>query len=174
MQAEYCRPDGPLRVPSAEDVRRNVHAILIAARSAGVPAIHVRHISRGPSDPTFGAGSPGVRFMEGVTPDAGEYVITKTRPGAFHMTELDDVLRGMDVETVVICGLLSFMCCDTTAREAHARGYKVLFVKDATAALDVGDMPAAEVHAVTCAVQGWLFSEVISTDQAIARLRKIS
>ncbi len=170
MQAEYYLADGPLRVPEGDAVLRNVRALLDSERPAGVPVIHIRHVSRDPHDLTFAAGSPNVEFMPDVAPVNNEIVITKGLPGAFHLTDLDQILRDLGVSTVLICGLLSFMCCDTTAREAHARGYQVLFVKDATAALPLGDLPAETVHAVACAVQAWLFSTVVSTQDAIARI----
>ena len=65
---------------------------------------------------------------------------------------------------------MSFMCCDTTARDAHSKGYKVLYVQDATAAIDLGDIPAADVHKVTVAVQGFMFSEVVTTEDILKLL----
>ncbi|MDF1535489.1 MAG: isochorismatase family protein [bacterium] len=70
-------------------------------------------------------------------------------------------MEGLDSDLARIAGFMSFMCCDTTARNAHSRGYKVLFVQDATATIDLGDIPAADVHGVTVAVQGFMFSEVV-------------
>ncbi len=170
MQVEYYLEHGPLRVPQGAAVLRNVRSLLEAARRAGVPVIHIRHVSRDPNDATFAAGSPSVEFMDTVSPIGDERVITKSFPGAFHLTDLDQMLREAGISTVIICGLLSFMCCDTTAREAHARGYRVLFVNDATAALPLGDLPAETVHTVVCAVQDWMFSKVVSTEEALARL----
>lgn len=62
---------------------------------------------------------------------------------------------------------MSFLCCDTTSREAHARGYNVYFIKDATAALDVFNIPAKEVHKVVCAIQKWYIAQVINTKQIL-------
>ncbi|NOZ77322.1 MAG: cysteine hydrolase [Euryarchaeota archaeon] len=167
LQREYFEDRRPLKVPNGPVVLKNVKRLINAARQRGLPVIHIRHISEDPFDTTFNAASPMVEFVEDVQPAEGELVITKTRPGAFYLTELDDILRQMGIDTVAICGLLSFMCCDTTAREAHARGYKVLFVKDATGAIDINNIPAETVHNVVCAVQAWMFSDVITTDDFI-------
>ena len=170
LQEEYYTPGGPLFIPRGEAVRENVARLQEAARKNGRPVIHVRHISRDPKAGTFRAGGPGVEFSAPTEPGPGEPVVTKIRPGSFHQTDLGDLLQRRGVETVVICGLMSFMCCDTTAREAQARGYEVLFVRDATAALELDGIPAETVHAVVCAVQARGFSRVVDTDQAVSEL----
>lgn len=68
---------------------------------------------------------------------------------------------------VIICGLTSFLCCDTTSREAYTKGYNVYFVKDATAALDIFGIPAKEIHKIVCAVQKWYFAKVVDTKQIL-------
>lgn len=170
LQEEYFTPEGVLFIPGGRQVAENVARLQDAARKSGQPVVHVRHISRDPKAATFRAGSPGVDFLPATEPNPGEPVVTKIRPGSFFQTDLGDLLRRRGVETVVICGLMSFMCCDTTAREAQARGYQVLFVRDATAALDLGEIPAETVQAVVCAVQERFFSRVVDTDQAIREL----
>lgn len=167
LQKEYFKKGGLLEVPSGREVLGKAKKLLKAARGKNMPVVHVRHISNALRDDTFQAGSSMVDFMEEVKPERVEPVITKSFPGAFHLTSLDDILRKERVNAVAICGLLSFMCADTSAREAHVRGYKVYFIRDATAAIDVGDVSAEIVHKVTCAVQSWLSSEVIDTDEFI-------
>ena len=92
-------------------------------------------------------------------------VLSERDPAALPWKELG-------VDTVVITGLMSFMCCDTTARDAHSRGYKVFFVQDATAAIDLGEIKAQQAHEVTLAVQGFVFSEVIRTEEVLERMRE--
>ena len=167
MQKEYFEKERPLRVPDGSQVLANVSRLINTGRDKGVLVIHVRHISKNPFDSTFRAGTPSIEFIEGAFPREGEHVVTKSRPGAFYGTGLHEILCKNGINTVAICGLLSFMCCDTTAREAHARGYNVLFVKDATAAININNIPAETIHNVTCAVQGWLFSRVLTTDELI-------
>jgi nicotinamidase-related amidase len=167
MQKEYFTEGGFLRVPAGRTVADNLVRLAAAARKRGVPVIHVRHISKNPTDPTFRAGTDAVDFIEELTPEAGEAVITKTRPGSFYLTDLGDILSRHGIDAVIVCGLMSFMCCDTTAREAHARGYTVYFLSDGTAAIPLAGIPAETVHEVTCAIQGLVFSRVVTTDQMI-------
>jgi nicotinamidase-related amidase len=168
MQKEYFEEGRPLKVPSGQSVLEKVNSLLDESRRKNLLIIHVRHVSKKPDDSTFRDGSPYLDFVYDVP--RAELVLTKNTPGAFHSTGLQDILKAHGITSVVICGLLSFMCCDTTAREAHARGYKVYFVKDATAAIDIGNLPAEKVHEATCAIQGWMFSNAVTTEEFISKL----
>jgi len=167
LQREYFDDGRPLKVPQGEKVLGNVKSILEQGRKNNSMIVHVRHISKDPNDSTFNAASEYTSFIDGALPIEGEPVITKTRPGAFYLTELNDLLRQNRITKVAVFGLMSFLCCDTTAREAHARGYEVLFIKDATDAIDLGEIPSETVNQVTCAVQSVMFSTVISTDELL-------
>lgn len=59
-----------------------------------------------------------------------DYVIAKPSYGSFTNTPLDYILKNLGVDTLIICGTMTNYCCGTTAREAHARGYKVVFGSD--------------------------------------------
>jgi len=172
MQKEYFRKGGFLTVPEGPEVAENLLGIIGVARNLSVDIIHVRHISGNPQDTTFRAGSDAVEFIDGFVPGPGEPVVTKTRPGSFYLTDLGDILTRRGIESVVIGGLMSFMCCDTTAREAHARGYSVYFLKDATAAIDIGGLSASAIHSVVCAVQGLVFSRVVTAGEMKDILKK--
>ncbi|MBN2225568.1 MAG: cysteine hydrolase [Deltaproteobacteria bacterium] len=167
MQKEYFREGGFLTVPEGPKLAENLLRLMDVARRRSVDVIHVRHISKNPQDATFRAGSDTVEFIDGFNPGPGEPVVTKTRPGSFYRTDLKDILTRRGIDGVIIGGLMSFMCCDTTAREAHARGYSVHFLGDATAAIDIGQTAAPTIHAVVCAVQGMVFSQVVTTEQMI-------
>jgi nicotinamidase-related amidase len=167
MQKEYYSEGGLLRIPDGPKVADNLLSLMDVARQRSIDIVHIRHISKNPQDATFRAGSNAVEFIDGFIPQANEPVVTKTRPGSFYLTDLGDILDRRGIDHVIIGGLMSFMCCDTTAREAHARGYSVHFLKDATAAIDIGDVSAASIHATVCAVQGLVFSRVVTTQDMI-------
>jgi len=172
MQKEYFTEGGPLRIPDGPAVADTLLKLMAEARARSVDIIHVRHISKNPGDATFRAGTSAVDFIDGFMPQAGEPVITKTRPGSFYRTDLKDILDRRGIDTVIIGGLMSFMCCDTTAREAHARGYSVFFLRDATAAIDLGDVRAESIHTAVCAVQGLVFSRVVTAGAMIDILKR--
>ncbi len=118
------------------------------ARAVGVACVFVRLITR-PEDETIflqewktrrgdtGAplcreGSPGASFV-GPQPAAGEMVFSKKRYNAFHGTGLDAALRGAGVDTLVVSGLTTECCIDSSVRAAFERDYHVFVVADATA-----------------------------------------
>ena len=170
MQKEYFEDGRPLKVPEGPAVLTNIVRLQDGAREAGIPLIHIQHLSLDPEGGVFVEDSPFSGLVDESTPNAGEKVIIKRYPSAFAGTDLEGHLQGLGADTLVIAGLMSFMCCDTTAREAHSKGYKVFFVKDASAAIDLGEIPAQQVHDVTLAVQGFIFSEVVSTEEILERL----
>jgi ureidoacrylate peracid hydrolase len=122
-------------------------------------------------------GSPGAEIHPAIAPLPGEIVIKKHRYSAFYGTDLEIVLRGLGVDTVVIAGVTTENCCHATARDAFFRDYKVVFLSDATGApdyLDVGQggMSGAEVHQAALVVVVVLSNstaDILSTGDFLAR-----
>ncbi|MFP3548713.1 isochorismatase family cysteine hydrolase, partial [Rhizobium sp. SIMBA_035] len=81
----------------------------------------------------------GAKIVDDLKPEQNDVVLQKHRYDAFHNTPLDTILktiRGLhQVDTVLIIGTLTEVCCESTARSAYMRDYKVAFVSDATGAL---------------------------------------
>lgn len=172
VQKEYINEGRPLKIANVEKPMKNIITLLDFFRQHDYPIVHVQHVSKDLNDSTFAKGSEFVAFGDDVAPNAHEKVITKNVPGAFYSTELEDYLKSNQIENVVICGFMSFMCCDTTAREAHALGFNVYFLNDATAAIPIDNLSAEDIHEVTCAIQGWMFSKVVSTEDLISIITK--
>src|SRR6478752_7589747 len=89
--------------------------------------------------------------------------------------ELETILRARGIDTVLIGGIATNFCCDTTAREAHAREFKVLFLSDGTATIDLrdtlrGTIPADQVQRLTLAILAFGFAEVLSVTEACKKL----
>ena len=78
-------------------------------------------------------GSWDWEFLDALPSTDRGTIIDKTRYDAFFGTELDDQLKKLEVNDIVICGVTTNCCCETTAREAFVRDYRVFFVADATA-----------------------------------------
>jgi nicotinamidase-related amidase len=103
-----------------------------AARAQGDLVVWVLHAEAG-SDTEFDPASGYVRLMDGLAARDGEPVITKTSHNAFTTTKLQQVLTAHGVTDVLVCGIRTEQCCETTARVASDFGYGVTFVTDATA-----------------------------------------
>lgn len=80
-------------------------------------------------------GTPGHRILEEIAPMPGELVINKTSFGAFNSTGIDAALRNMGIEYLVITGVATNVCVETTARDAADRGYRSVMVEDAVATI---------------------------------------
>ncbi|WP_149258387.1 cysteine hydrolase family protein [Actinomadura sp. K4S16] len=150
---------------SAPDIAARAARLAAAARAAGDLVVWVLHAEPGTGnafDPALGH----VRLMNGLAPAAGEPVMTKTSRNAFTTTGLQQLLTERGVGEVVICGIQTEQCCETTARLAADLGYRVTFVTDATATFPIEhrDAPPGRPLAEILADPATL-----PTDQIIAR-----
>jgi len=136
-QQEYFAPIGRLVLPDGPLAVERIADLLAWARAGGVPVVHVVHESRRPNPTTFAPGSPGLEIHPAAQPVPGEPIVTKHLPGSFTNTGLEEYLRRHGIEQIIVSGFMTQMCCDTTAREAAHRGFKVLMAADAMAAMPV-------------------------------------
>ncbi|MEU4825007.1 isochorismatase family protein [Actinomadura sp. NPDC023710] len=150
---------------SAPDIAARAARLAAAARAAGDLVVWILHAepgSGGAFDPALGH----VRLMDGLAPEAGEPVMTKTSRNAFTTTGLQQLLTERGVGEVAVCGIQTEQCCETTARLAADLGYRVTFVTDATATFPIEhrDAPPGRALAEILADPATL-----PTDQIIAR-----
>lgn len=111
-----------------------IAALLKRARENGVPVFFVQH-SGGKGDP-LEQGTPGFPFRSELTPCDGESVTAKRHPSAFHETDFDQTLKRADIDHLIVCGMQTEFCVDSTARAAFERGYKVTLVSDGHTTFD--------------------------------------
>jgi len=157
--------------PQAEE---NVARLLEVWRETGRPVFHVQHLSTRPDSP-LRPGAPGAEIKDEVKPLADEPVIQKNVNSAFIGTDFEERLRGRGIGALVLAGLTTNHCVETTARMAGNLGFEVYFVSDATAAFDRAGLDgtlhrAEEVHAMTLANLHEEFATVIATRAVLAML----
>jgi biuret amidohydrolase len=189
VQREYFDEDGPAFAEHARDIVGNVNRLVDAFRANGLPVVFVRHAHRADGsdagrmgdfsapdeEDSFVEGTPRVAFIQKLHVESGDVVVTKRRYSAFRGTDLEAVLHTARTRAVVICGLMTSFCCETTARDAHGRDFEVLFAADAVEGPDLEDAHGREVpHDVvlanTVTALGAGFAEVVTTDEVIVRL----
>jgi ureidoacrylate peracid hydrolase len=166
MQKDFCidgfaasKAGRPLA--AAQSIVPGLQDLLQAARAAGVLVCHVafwtlpdhgsdsgpwlaqRRRSTFSGDRIAIAGTVGAEFIEELRPAPGELVIRKHRYSAFKGTGLDMLLRARNIETVVVTGVSTNVCVESTAREAFENNFYVFVPRDAVASWD------AELHAAT-------------------------
>jgi nicotinamidase-related amidase len=116
---------------------------------------------------TFFVGSPEHRVRDEVAPLPGELVLNKNSIGAFNSTALDQMLRNFGVESLVLTGVATNACVETTARDAADRGYNCILAEDGCATMDEPS------HIATLLSFGRLFGKVSTADETIALLQAL-
>ncbi len=173
IQNDYF-PGGRMELVGSPAASLQAKALLEAFRARGLPVIHVQHLSNRPGATFFLPDTDGVRIHDSVTPAPGETVITKHFPNAFRETALADTLRERGIKSLVIAGMMSHMCIDTSTRAAADAGYACTLAHDACATRDLAfggaTVPAAQVQAAFMAAMNGAFAKVVPASEAVAAL----
>jgi nicotinamidase-related amidase len=128
---------------SNPDIVGQVNRLVRAARARGDLVVWVLHAEAG-SGTVFDPASGCVRLIEGLSTQPGEPMIIKTSHNAFTTTNLQQILTSRAIGDVVVCGIRTEQCCETTARVASDFGFNVTFVTDATATSPIEHRDAPE------------------------------
>ncbi|WP_432838729.1 cysteine hydrolase family protein [Dactylosporangium sp. CA-092794] len=179
----------PVAAPDGPAVLERLRRLAATCRQAGIRIIHTAHVVRpgGANAGVMGEVVPAVRagliddgnpiaeLHPGSEVHTGDVVLKKPRYGAFHGTDLELILRGAGIDTLIIGGIATHVCCDTTAREASVRDFRVLFLSDGTACFplpDIGFGPvtADDLQRAVLGAIAFAFGEVLSTEEATRRI----
>jgi nicotinamidase-related amidase len=173
--------------PSAPDglvVLDRINRLAAVCRQAGILVIHASHVLR-PDLSNIGVlgevvpqvrdgiitkGSESAALHKGLVIGPDDVLLEKPRFGAFHGTDLEMILRTRRIDTVIISGIATNVCCETTAREAMVRDFRVLFLSDGTATSEMGNATADELQKATLATLGAVFAQVLTVDQVIQKI----
>ncbi|WP_122207936.1 cysteine hydrolase family protein [Pseudomonas viridiflava] len=188
MQKVFCAPTGALYVKRTADIIEPVQRLLRAARTGGVMVVYLRHIVRGDGSDTgrmrdlypkvdqiLARHDPDAEVIEALAPQPGDVVVDKLFYSGFHNTDLDTVLRARDVDTIIVCGTVTNVCCETTIRDGAHREYKVIALSDANAAMDYPDVgfgavSAEDVQRISMTTIAYELGEVTTTADVIQRI----
>ncbi|MCE1248035.1 MAG: cysteine hydrolase [Firmicutes bacterium] len=174
IQNDYF-PGGKMELSGSEEASLKAKSILEHFRKSGLPVIHIQHISVREGSTFFIPDTTGVKIHKNVTPAEGEKVFTKYYPSSFRETGLDEYLKSNGITNLVICGMMTHMCIDTTVRAAFDLGYTNILAYDACAtrelnAVDGSVIPAGHVHNAFIAALGMVFAKTVKADEIPALL----
>lgn len=178
----------PLSAPNGLALLEPVNRLADACRAAGVTVIHTLHVTRadGSNLGTMGEliepvragyikeGSETAKLHSGVKVGPKDILLYKPRYGSFTGTDLDQVLRSNGIDTIMVTGICTNICCETTAREAGMRDYHVFFLSDGTETFPIGDLSSEDIKKATLATIGLAFAKVVSVDEMIGMIRRNS
>lgn len=160
----------------AEPILRNVISLIQVCKATGIRIVFTRHGN--PASEKKGGmlrnwwgeiiecGSADWKLLDVLKPNQFGVIIDKSRYDAFFRTDLDEQLRYSNVSDIVICGVMTNCCCETTAREAFVRDYRVFFVADATATRN------DELHIASLKNLAYGFAYVMNTKDICQSLLK--
>ena len=147
MQNDFVLENGVMQVKEAKNQLPKIKKLIDKCRELDVPVIYTIQ----ETDPVFcplevaafprlkdsgmRIGTNGMQIVDDLAPEPGDAVIRKRRFSAFYQTDLEIILRnirGADkpVDAIIICGTVTNICCESTARDAFFRDYKVVFGTD--------------------------------------------
>lgn len=155
-----------------------INGLSARCRATGILVIHTRHVVRADGsnlgvlaevdrirDGLLNEGAVTAELHPDVVVEPTDVRLDKPRFGAFTGTDLELTLRTRGIDTVIISGISTIVCCDTTAREAHARDFRVFFLSDGTATA-----AGPEFQSLTLDVLDGLFAQVLTTDKMLAKI----
>jgi ureidoacrylate peracid hydrolase len=188
MQNTFCAPGGPAEVPEARGIVDPINRLTAELRVLGVPVIWVLHANSrigGKSDwelffNTIVADEVRQRTLEslsaerqsvwtGLVTGPADQTLLKNRYSALipGSSQLERTLRGMGIDTILVAGTKTNVCCESTARDAMMLDFKVVMVEDCGAALSDDEHRSALENMIQ------QFGDVMTADEVLARIRHI-
>lgn len=174
MQDFFLDPDSPTYTCGGQAIIGNIQRIIAAFRAAHRPIIFTRHVHH-PDGLDAGImgwwwkgmcleGSPESEVNAAIAPHPKDKVIFKHRYSAFYNTDLETILRTQKIEDIVMTGIMTNMCCESTTRDAYYRDYRVFFMADATGSI------TEEMHLATLLNISYGFAWVTDTENLISQI----
>ncbi len=173
IQNDYF-PDGSMSLVNSVEAGQKAGILLEKFRSKKLPVIHMQHLSVRPGATFFVPGTPGVEINSCVTPLESEVQFTKKFPNSFRDTGLLQHLQENKITKLVIAGMMTHMCIDSTTRAAFDLGFSCTLAHDACATRDIvysgKIMQAAQVHSSFIAALNGLFATALPTEEICANI----
>ncbi|MGV2486286.1 UNVERIFIED_CONTAM: cysteine hydrolase, partial [Bacillus mycoides] len=130
-------------VHNGEKFLETLQNLIEECRSNSIPIIYVQH--NGPKNHPLEKGTAGWQVHAAIAPQDGDSIVEKTTLDSFHKTNLNELLQEKGIEHVIISGMQTEYCVDTTTRRAFSEGYKVTLVSDAHSTFDTDVLRAEDI-----------------------------
>jgi ureidoacrylate peracid hydrolase len=183
LQNGFMAPGQPAEIPAARDIVPNVNRISRAVRDSGGLVVYIQNTideaakqawsnwftymsgdrRKGAMEAAFADGSFGHSLWPELEVLPSDLKVKKNRFGAFVQgsSDLHSILQARNIDTLIITGTATNVCCESTARDAMMMNYKVIFVSDGTATFN------DEEHNATLGIMLAMFADVMSTDEVV-------
>ena len=172
VQNEYFF--GKLPVSYPPNSLDNILMVMKAAAANQISVAVIQHAAKVETSPVFKKGSLEWKLHPDVEKQHRDVLIEKNWPDSFTETKLEEWLKSKNIDTITVCGYMTQMCCDTTARRAFHLGYAVEFLSDATGTLsfqnEAGSVTDEELHRAILVTQS-RFSKVMKSDDWVSSIQ---
>lgn len=174
MQNFFLDPKSKTFTPGGLAIIPNSAKLIKTFRKSNLPVIYTAHVHKSPEidggimswwwQGMIIENTDDAKIHQALAPRPEEKIISKHRYSAFYNTDLEITLRCLKITDLVICGVMSNLCCETTAREAFMRDYRVFFLLDATGTID------EELHLAALKNVAFGFAYVSKTENVLRGL----
>jgi nicotinamidase-related amidase len=169
VQNDYF-PKGNMEVENSLTTSLKIKGLLRHFREKTLPVVHVQHIAIRPDATFLRPNTSGSAFHENVRPHNGEKIVIKNYPNSFRNTELHSYLQSKNIARLIIVGMMTHMCIDSTVRAAFDLGYECIVLSDccATRSLKIhgNEVPAIDVQYSFLAALNGVFAKVLRDEEA--------
>jgi ureidoacrylate peracid hydrolase len=188
MQKTFCDPGAPAEVPASRDIIQPINRLAAGLRAAGGTVIWCTHANVGVGQSSdwrnffdhfvsddlrsrtiesLSPGGSGQAIWEELDVQDGDVKLFKNRYSALvpGSSQLERMLRSLGLDTLLICGTKTNVCCESTARDAMMMDFKVVMVSDGTAALSEREHQASLENIIQ------QFGDVMTVDEILERLK---
>ncbi len=174
MQRFFLDPNSPTFTCGGVAIIQNLKRLINAFRNAGRPVIFTKHVHH-PDRIDAGImgwwwegmcieGSEESNICDDLQPLKNEKVVLKHRYSSFYNTDLETILRCLAIEDLVISGIMTNMCCESTTRDAYYRDYRIFFLADGTGSI------CEEMHLASLLNLAFGFAFITTVDSIIRQL----
>ncbi|MHA2377812.1 MAG: cysteine hydrolase family protein [Candidatus Thorarchaeota archaeon] len=183
MQNDFIKEGSILEVPKIREQIPKIKKLIEACRELGMPIVYTRQVYRADTavrplvldmfslldNEGLREGTEGAEIHDELKPLPNDFIVKKLRFSGFYNTDLESILRNIrgrrTIDTVIICGTVTNICCESTARDAFERDYRVVFGSDITSAW------SDEFQKLSLQIIDYAFGWVMSCEEIIRALR---
>ena len=192
MQNDFIQEGAPYESSHGREMIDELNRLTGACRERRIPVIFTTHAHRADGSDlgavrhihplttegkALKAGTEGVSMYPKVDVTDADYTIQKRRYSAFFATDLELLLRNLGVDTVIIAGVATNVCCESTTRDAYFRDFKVIFLADGNGTISLSDagwgsFTADEVQRYTLTNIATFYGEVAPISEVLERVQQ--
>ncbi|MGQ9706325.1 MAG: cysteine hydrolase family protein [bacterium] len=176
MQRFFLDPNSPTFTCGGLAILPKIEKLISTFRKAKRPVTYTKHVHH-PDRIDAGImgwwwegmcveGTPESEIHNNITPLENEKVVLKHRYSAFYNTDLETILRCLNIEDLVFCGIMTNLCCESTARDAYYRDFRVFFLADGTGTIN------EEFHKASLLNLAFGFAFITTVDDIIRQVEE--